>query len=118
MSASGRTSRAAGPLARRRFLAGVAAGAAALTAGGCARGTSTSAQPGTTSISNDNATWDDGYRTAGRQLKKITGYSLRPLSNPSAQEARSSLWRQRLVQPPGSPAGYSRGAGDDPRLPQ
>ncbi|EGG48570.1 MULTISPECIES: ABC transporter substrate-binding protein [Streptomyces] len=83
MSASGRTSRAAGPLARRRFLAGVAAGAAALTAGGCARGTSTSAQPGTTSISNDNATWDDGYRTAGRQLKKITGYSLRPLSNPS-----------------------------------
>ncbi|AIV38390.1 extracellular solute-binding protein [Streptomyces sp. R1] len=83
MSASGRTRRAAVPLARRRFLAGVAAGAAALTAGGCARGTSTSAQPGTTSISNDNATWDDGYRAAGHELKKITGYALRPLSNPS-----------------------------------
>ncbi|MDQ0785015.1 ABC transporter substrate-binding protein [Streptomyces sp. B3I8] len=83
MSASGRTSRAAAPLARRRFLAGAAAGAAALTAAGCARGTATSAQPGTTSISNDNATWDDGYRAAGRELKKITGYSLRPLSNPS-----------------------------------
>ncbi|MBZ6282647.1 ABC transporter substrate-binding protein [Streptomyces olivaceus] len=83
MSASGRTSSAAVPLARRRFLAGVAAGAAVLTAGGCARGASTSAQPGTTSISNDNATWDDGYRSAGRELKKITGYELRPLSNPS-----------------------------------
>ena len=45
--------------------------------------TSTSAQPGTTSISNDNATWDDGYRAAGLELKKITGYALRPLSNPS-----------------------------------
>ncbi|WP_121749691.1 extracellular solute-binding protein [Streptomyces sp. E2N166] len=83
MSATGRTGSAAGPLARRRFLAGVAAGAAAVTAGGCARGESTSAQPGTTSISNDNATWDEGYRSAGSELKKITGYALRPLSNPS-----------------------------------
>ncbi len=46
-------------------------------------GASTSARPGTTSISNDNATWDDGYRSAGGELKKITGYALRPLSNPS-----------------------------------
>ncbi|WP_435193386.1 ABC transporter substrate-binding protein [Streptomyces sp. NRRL F-5630] len=83
MSASGRTSSTAVPLARRRFLAGAAAGAAALAAGGCARGVSTSAQPGTTSISNDNATWDEGYRSAGRELEKITGYALRPLSNPS-----------------------------------
>ncbi|MGW7350859.1 ABC transporter substrate-binding protein [Streptomyces sp. NPDC054784] len=83
MSASGRTGSAAPPLARRRLLAGAAAGAAALAAGGCARGASTSAQPGTTSISNDNATWDDGYRAAGRELKKHTGYALRPLSNPS-----------------------------------
>ncbi|MEU8728563.1 MULTISPECIES: ABC transporter substrate-binding protein [Streptomyces] len=81
MSASGRTSPAP-PLTRRGLLAGMAVGAA-LTAGGCARGASTSAQPGTTSISNDNATWDDGYRSAGRELKKITGYTLRPLSNPS-----------------------------------
>ena len=71
------------PLARRRLLAGVAAGAAAMAAGGCVRGASTSAQPGTTSLSNDNATWDDGYRAAGRELKRITGYALRPLSNPS-----------------------------------
>ncbi|WP_329259604.1 extracellular solute-binding protein [Actinoallomurus sp. NBC_01490] len=83
MSASGRTRRAAVPLARRRFLAGMAAGAATLAVEGCARGESTSAQPGTTSISNDNATWDEGYLSAGRQLKKITGYALRPLSNPS-----------------------------------
>ncbi|MDT6982812.1 ABC transporter substrate-binding protein [Streptomyces lusitanus] len=83
MSASGRTSSAGVPLARRRFLATVAAGAAAVTAAGCARGASTSAQPGTTSLSNDNATWDDGYRKAGLELEKITGYSLRPLSNPS-----------------------------------
>lgn len=83
MSASGRTSSATAPLARRRLLVGAAAGAAALTTGGCARGASTSAQPGTTSISNDNATWDDGYRAAGRELEKITGFALRPLSNPS-----------------------------------
>ncbi|CAM5276589.1 MULTISPECIES: extracellular solute-binding protein [Streptomyces] len=83
MSASGRTSSAATPLARRGLLAGAVAGAAALAAGGCARGASTSAQPGTTSISNDNATWDEGYRSAGRELEKITGYALRPLSNPS-----------------------------------
>ncbi|MZD06948.1 extracellular solute-binding protein [Streptomyces sp. SID5785] len=83
MSATDRTPRTPAPLARRRLLAGMAAGAAVLTAGGCARGAGTSAQPGTTSISNDNATWDDGYRAAGRALKKITGYELRPLSNPS-----------------------------------
>lgn len=81
MSASGRTSPAP-PLTRRGILAGTVVGAA-LTATGCARGASTSAQPGTTSISNDNATWDDGYRSAGRELKKLTGYALRPLSNPS-----------------------------------
>ncbi|WP_031513185.1 ABC transporter substrate-binding protein [Streptomyces sp. NRRL F-5123] len=83
MSASGRTRRAAVPLARRSLLAGMAAGAASLALQGCARGESTSAQPGTTSLSNDNATWDDGYRAAGRTLKGLTGYALRPLSNPS-----------------------------------
>ena len=83
MSASGRTRRAAVPLGRRRFLAGMAAGAATLAVEGCARGDGTSAQPGTTSVSNDNATWDEGYLSAGRELKKITGYALRPLSNPS-----------------------------------
>src|ERR1044072_6210965 len=83
MSASGRTSSAAVPLARPRFLAGATAGAVTLTAGGCARGASTSAQPGTTSSSNDNATWDEGYRSADRELEKITGYALRPLSTPS-----------------------------------
>ena len=83
MSASGRTRRAAVPLARRSLLAGMAAGAASLALQGCARGESTSAQPGTTSLSNDNATWDEGYRSAGHALEKITGYSLRPLSNPS-----------------------------------
>jgi multiple sugar transport system substrate-binding protein len=83
MSASGRTRRAAAPLTRRSLLAGTAAGAAVLAIQGCARGDSTSAQPGTTSLSNDNATWDEGYRSAGRALKEITGYALRPLSNPS-----------------------------------
>src|SRR3954471_11327077 len=83
MTGSGTSRRAAPPLTRRRLLVGAAAGAAALAVEGCARGDSTAAQPGTTSISNDNATWDDGYRSAGRELKKITGYALRPLSNPS-----------------------------------
>ncbi|MEU6852380.1 extracellular solute-binding protein [Actinacidiphila alni] len=83
MSASGRTRAAAAPLSRRGFLAVTAAGAAGLAIEGCARGDSTSARPGTTSLSNDNATWDDGYRAAGRALKTLTGYSLRPLSNPS-----------------------------------
>ncbi|MEC3992561.1 extracellular solute-binding protein [Actinacidiphila sp. DG2A-62] len=83
MSATGRNRPAGVPLGRRRFFAGMAAGAAVLAVEGCARGSSTSAQPGTTSLSNDNATWDDGYRSAGRELKKITGYALRPLSNPS-----------------------------------
>lgn len=83
MTASGTPRRAAAPLARRRFLAGMTAGAVTLALEGCARGDSTSPQPGTTSISNDNATWDEGYRSAGQALKKITGYALRPLSNPS-----------------------------------
>src|SRR5690242_165169 len=83
MTASGTPRRAAAPLARRRFLATVTAGAVAVAVEGCARGDSTSPQPGTTSISNDNATWDDGYRAAGHALEKITGYALRPLSNPS-----------------------------------
>ncbi|WP_328437059.1 ABC transporter substrate-binding protein [Streptomyces sp. NBC_00444] len=83
MTASGTPRRAAAPLARRRFLAGMTAGGVTLAVAGCARGTSTSPQPGTTSIANDNATWDEGYRSAGRELEKITGYALRPLSNPS-----------------------------------
>ncbi|MGW0759243.1 ABC transporter substrate-binding protein [Streptomyces sp. NPDC002814] len=83
MTASGTPRRAAAQLARRRFLAGMTAGGVTLAVAGCARGASTSPQPGTTSIANDNATWDEGYRSAGRELEKITGYALRPLSNPS-----------------------------------
>ncbi|MGW8488854.1 ABC transporter substrate-binding protein [Streptomyces sp. NPDC055886] len=70
------------PLGRRSVLAGIGAGAAAMLAG-CARGNSTAVQPGTTSLANDNATWDQGYVAAGRELKKLTGYALRPLSNPN-----------------------------------
>ncbi|AXK35485.1 extracellular solute-binding protein [Streptomyces armeniacus] len=71
------------PLARRGVLAGLGAGAVALVAGGCARGDSTAVRPGTTSLANDNATWDEGYARAGRELEKLTGYTLRPLSNPN-----------------------------------
>ncbi|MDJ1134675.1 ABC transporter substrate-binding protein [Streptomyces iconiensis] len=80
------TARAGSPaaLGRRRFLAALGAGAAGLAAAGCARGSSTAAVPGTASISTDNGTWDEGYRKAGRALKPLTGYGLRPLSNPSA----------------------------------
>ncbi|MFF3265008.1 ABC transporter substrate-binding protein [Streptomyces sp. NPDC002932] len=65
------------------MLAGLGAGAATVLAGGCARGDSTASIPGTTSLANDNATWDAGYVAAGRELKKLTGYALRPLSNPN-----------------------------------
>ncbi|KIF66709.1 extracellular binding protein [Streptomyces sp. AcH 505] len=71
------------PIRRRSLLAGLGAGAAVALAGGCARGDSTVALPGTTSLANDNATWDEGYTKAGRELKKLTGSSLRPLSNPN-----------------------------------
>jgi len=74
----------AGTLGRRRLLAGLGAGAAVLATAGCARGTSTAAVPGMASISTDNGSWDDGYRRAGRALKPLTGYGLRPMSNPSA----------------------------------
>ncbi|MFI6093090.1 ABC transporter substrate-binding protein [Streptomyces sp. NPDC051218] len=70
------------PLGRRSVLAGIGAGAAVALAG-CARGDSTAVKPGTTSLANDNATWDQGYVAAGRELKKLTGYALRPLSNPN-----------------------------------
>ena len=68
---------------RRSLLAGLGAGASVALAGGCARGDSTAPQPGTTSLANDNATWDEGYLKAGRELKKLTGFALRPLSNPN-----------------------------------
>ncbi|WP_433893516.1 ABC transporter substrate-binding protein [Streptomyces sp. CA-111067] len=71
------------PIGRRTLLAGLGAGAAAAVTAGCARGDSTAARPGTTSLANDNATWDAGYIAAGAALKKLTGYSLRPLSNPN-----------------------------------
>lgn len=70
------------PLGRRSLLAGIGAGAAVAVAG-CARGDSTAVKPGTTSLANDNATWDQGYVAAGQELKKLTGYALRPLSNPN-----------------------------------
>ncbi|MEV1047602.1 extracellular solute-binding protein [Streptomyces sp. NPDC049916] len=70
------------PFGRRSVLAGIGAGAAAALTG-CARGDSTAVKPGTTSLANDNATWDEGYVAAGRELKKLTGYTLRPLSNPN-----------------------------------
>lgn len=68
---------------RRSLLAGLGAGASVALAGGCARGDSTAPQAGTTSLANDNATWDEGYIKAGRELKKLTGFALRPLSNPN-----------------------------------
>lgn len=77
------TEQSSHPLRRRTVLAGLGAGAAAALAGGCARGDSTASIPGTTSLANDNATWDAGYVAAGRELKKLTGYALRPLSNPN-----------------------------------
>ncbi|MBL1288795.1 extracellular solute-binding protein [Streptomyces sp. For3] len=70
------------PLGRRSVLAGIGAGTVA-TLAGCARGDSTAVKPGTTSLANDNATWDQGYVAAGQELKKLTGYALRPLSNPN-----------------------------------
>lgn len=76
------------PLPRRTVLAGLGAGAAAVLAGGCARGDSTAAVPGTTSLANDNATWDEGYVRAGAALKKLTGSSLRPLANPNPTSFR------------------------------
>ncbi|OCC08014.1 ABC transporter substrate-binding protein [Streptomyces sp. PTY087I2] len=81
-SIGGATQRSSHPLGRRSVLAGLGAGAAA-TLAGCARGDSTAVKPGTTSLANDNATWDRGYVAAGRELKKLTGYALRPLSNPN-----------------------------------
>ncbi|RFU87298.1 extracellular solute-binding protein [Streptomyces triticagri] len=69
---------------RRRLLLAAGAGAAGLAVTGCARGDSTAAVPGAVSISTDNGSWDDGYRKAGDALKPLTGYRLRPLSNPEA----------------------------------
>lgn len=69
---------------RRHFLAGAGATVAGLALTGCGRGSSTAAVPGAANISTDNASWDDGYRAAGKALKPLTGYGLRPLSNPSA----------------------------------
>ncbi|WP_164247494.1 extracellular solute-binding protein [Streptomyces sp. S4.7] len=81
-STGGATHWSSHPLGRRSVLAGIGAGAVA-TLAGCARGDSTAVKPGTISLANDNATWDQGYVAAGQELKKFTGYSLRPLSNPN-----------------------------------
>lgn len=81
-STGGAAQRPSHPLGRRTVLTGIGAGAAAVLAG-CARGDSTAVKPGTTSLANDNATWDEGYVAAGRELEKLTGYALRPLSNPN-----------------------------------
>ncbi|MFE3247222.1 ABC transporter substrate-binding protein [Streptomyces sp. NPDC059209] len=86
-SIGGATHRSSHPLGRRSILAGIGAGAVASLAG-CARGDSTAVKPGTTSLANDNATWDQGYVAAGRELKKLTGYALRPLSNPNPTSYR------------------------------
>ncbi|MFS8202451.1 ABC transporter substrate-binding protein [Streptomyces sp. CWNU-52B] len=86
-SIGGATARSSHPLGRRSVLAGLGAGGAAVLAG-CARGDSTAVKPGTVSLANDNATWDQGYVAAGRELKKLTGYALRPLSNPNPTSYR------------------------------
>ncbi|MEU9362606.1 extracellular solute-binding protein [Streptomyces sp. NPDC048301] len=86
-SIGGATQWSSHPRGRRGVLAAIGAGGAAVLTG-CARGDSTAVKPGTTSLANDNATWDQGYVAAGRELKKLTGHSLRPLSNPNPTSYR------------------------------
>lgn len=68
-------------LGRRELLAGFGA-AAATTLTGCAVGDSTAVRPGTVTFTMDNGSWDPGYAAAGRELKKLTGFGLRTISNP------------------------------------
>ncbi|MGA8115179.1 MAG: extracellular solute-binding protein [Actinocatenispora sp.] len=72
------------PVGRRTVLASAFAGAAGLVLSSCARGTQSRPAPGdVVSLFNDNATWAPGYQAAGRQLRRVAGYSLAPRAVPN-----------------------------------